>query len=63
MEYVEEEHRSKSGVPPFVCNSAVKYKAAKQDMIAYRTAKQNVDRIWGLEQIVQEQQHIQKSER
>lgn len=48
---MEGEYRSKSGAPPFVCNSAAKYKAAKQDMIAYRTAKQNVDRILGLEQI------------
>ena len=29
------------------------YKAAKQDMITYRTAKQNVDRILGLEQVEQ----------
>lgn len=33
------------------------YKAAKQDMITYKTAKLNVDKILGLEQIVQEQQY------
>ena len=32
------------------------YKAAKQDMITYRTAKQNVDKILGLEQTRPEQQ-------
>ena len=37
-----------------------KYKALRQDMIAYRTAKQNVDRILGL---VQEEQEKQRPER
>ena len=31
------------------------YKAAKQDMITYRTAKQNVDKILGLKQVQQDQ--------
>ena len=36
------------------------YKALRQDMIAYRTAKQNVDRILGL---VPEEQEQQRPER
>lgn len=36
------------------------YKAAKQEMITYRTAKQNVDKILGLEQAGQEQKYQQR---
>ena len=39
------------------------YKALRQDMIDYRTMKQNVDRILGLEPEEQTQQQEQKSER
>ena len=39
------------------------YKALRQDMIAYRTAKQNVDKILGLEPEDQEQNREQKPER
>ena len=39
------------------------YKAAKQDMITYRTAKQNVDKILGLELAEQEQRAGPKPER
>ena len=39
------------------------YKAAKQDMITYRTAKQNVDKILGLEQTELGQYTRQKPER
>ena len=39
------------------------YKALRQDMIDYRTMKQNVDKILGLEQTAREQQRQQKSER
>lgn len=38
------------------------YKAAKQDMITYRTAKQNVDKILGLELAEQEQRAGPKPE-
>ena len=37
------------------------YQAARQDMVTYRTAKQNVDKILGLEQTDQIQE--QKPER
>ena len=36
------------------------YQAARQDMVTYRTAKQNVDRILGLEQAEQKQAQEQK---
>ena len=39
------------------------YKSLRQDMIDYRTMKQNVDKILGLEQTAREQQRQQKSER
>lgn len=39
------------------------YKALRQDMIAYRTAKQNVDKILGLVPEDQEQNREQKPER
>ncbi len=39
------------------------YKALRQDMIAYRTAKQNVDKILGLTPEAQEQNREQKPER
>ena len=39
------------------------YRAARQDMIAYQTAKQNVDKILGLELEEQEQNREQKPER
>ena len=39
------------------------YRAARQDMIAYQTAKQNVDRILGLTPEEQEQNREQKPER
>ena len=39
------------------------YKALRQDMIAYRTAKQNVDKILGLSPEDQEQNREQKPER
>ena len=39
------------------------YKVLRQDMIAYRTAKQNVDKILGLVPDEQEQNREQKSER
>ena len=39
------------------------YKALRQDMIAYRTAKQNVDKILGLAPEDQEQNREQKPER
>ena len=39
------------------------YKALRQDMIAYRTAKQNVDKILGLMPEEPEQNREQKSER
>ncbi|MDE7244463.1 MAG: hypothetical protein K2O18_10910, partial [Oscillospiraceae bacterium] len=39
------------------------YKAAKQDMITYKTAKQNVDKILGSEQETQEKPDRQKIQR
>lgn len=39
------------------------YKALRQDMISYRTAKQNVDKILGLMPEEPEQNREQKSER
>lgn len=39
------------------------YRTARQDMIAYQTAKQNVDKILGLELEEQEQNREQKPER
>ena len=39
------------------------YRAARQDMIAYQTAKQNVDKILGLELEEQEQNKEHKAER
>jgi len=39
------------------------YRAARQDMIAYQTAKANVDKILGLEPVEQEQNREQKPER
>lgn len=39
------------------------YRTARQDMIAYQTAKQNVDKILGLELGEQEQNREQKPER
>ena len=39
------------------------YKALRQDMIAYRTAKQNVDKILGIMPENQEQNREQKPER
>ena len=39
------------------------YKLLRQDMIDYRTMKQNIDKILGLEQTEREQQRQQKSER
>ena len=39
------------------------YKALRQDMIAYRTAKQNVDKILGLVPEEQDQNREQKPER
>ena len=39
------------------------YKALRQDMISYRTAKQNVDKILGLMPEAQEQNREQKPER
>ena len=39
------------------------YKALRQDMIAYRTAKQNVDKILGIMPEEQEQNRDQRPER
>ena len=39
------------------------YRAARQDMIVYQTAKANVDKILGLEPVEQEQNREQKPER
>ena len=39
------------------------YKAVRQDMISYRTAKQNVDKILGIMPEEQEQNRDQKPER
>lgn len=39
------------------------YQVARKDMIDYQTAKQNVDRILGLEPAEKEQQKMQKTER
>lgn len=39
------------------------YRAARQDIIAYQTAKANVDKILGLEQVEQERNREQKPER
>lgn len=39
------------------------YKAARKDMIDYQTAKQNVDRILGLEAMENVQQKKQDTER
>ena len=39
------------------------YQTARKDMIDYQTAKQNVDRILGLEPAEKEQQKMQETER
>jgi len=39
------------------------YRAARQEMVTYRTAKQNIDKILGLDPTEQEQQNEQKTER
>ncbi len=39
------------------------YRAARQDMVTYRTAKQNVDKLLGLEPLDRERQKEQKTER
>jgi len=39
------------------------YRAARQDMIAYQTARANVDKILELEPLEQEQNREQKPER
>lgn len=39
------------------------YRTARQEMVTYRTAKQNVDKILGLDPTEQEQQNEQKTER
>lgn len=39
------------------------YRTARQEMVTYRTAKQNIDKILGLDPTEQEQQNEQKTER